>query len=134
MAKDDFIRIKYKREVDGRKKNTSVSVDPDLFDIYAKIRGGVAAARAILREMAMAIDSDRQSGEGLDFDARIGVSRLVQRRMFAEINRFVDAGMVVVQREEGDRHPNAPREHPRVTKRAPSRRQTVQSASPAEAV
>jgi hypothetical protein len=133
MATDDFIRIKYKREVEGRKKHTSVSVDPDLFSIFAKVRGGVPAARAVLREWAMSIDAERQSGEGLDFDARIGVSRLVQRRMFADINRFVEAGMVVVQQEETDRHPNAPREHPPVAKRqAPRRRPTP--AQVAEAV
>ena len=55
MAKDDFIRIKYTREVDGRKKRSSVSVDPDLFEIFAKIRGTVPAARAVLREQPRAL-------------------------------------------------------------------------------
>ncbi|WP_432263308.1 hypothetical protein [Cupriavidus sp. TMH.W2] len=108
MAKDDFIRIKYTREVDGRKKRTSVSVDPDLFQIFAKIRGAVPAARAVLREWAMEIDADRQWSEGNGFDAGIGLSRLVQRRMFSEINSFVDKGMVVVLQEDAGRHPNAP--------------------------
>ena len=82
MAKDDFIRIKYTREVDGRKKRSSVSVDPDLFEIFAKIRGTVPAARAVLREWAVAVDADRQWQDGLGVDGGIGLSRMVQRRMF----------------------------------------------------
>ena len=117
MAKDDFIRIKYTREVDGGKKRTSVSVDPDLFEIFAKIRGTIAAARAVLREWAVAIDADRQWQEGLSMEAGIGLSRLVQRRMFSEINTFVDKGMVVIQHEEADVHPNAPRPNRKGTRR-----------------
>ncbi|WP_425953070.1 hypothetical protein [Ralstonia pseudosolanacearum] len=109
MAKDDFIRIKYSREVDGRKKRTSVSIDPDLFEIFAKIRGTVPAARAALREWAVEIDADRQFSDGLGVDVGIGASRLVQRRMFSEINAFVDKGMIVVDQEEAERHPNAPK-------------------------
>lgn len=109
MAKDDFIRIKYTREVDGRKKRSSVSVDPDLFEIFAKIRGTVPAARAVLREWAVAVDADRQWQDGLGVDGGIGLSRMVQRRMFSEINTFVDNGMVVIQKEDADLHPNAPR-------------------------
>ncbi|WP_149135048.1 MULTISPECIES: hypothetical protein [Cupriavidus] len=109
MAKDDFIRIKYTREVDGRKKRSSVSVDPDLFEIFAKIRGTVPAARAVLREWAVAVDADRQWQDGLGVDGGIGLSRMVQRRMFSEINTFVDKGMVVIQKEDADLHPNAPR-------------------------
>ncbi|MDR5799019.1 MULTISPECIES: hypothetical protein [Caballeronia] len=117
MAKDDFIRIKYSREVDGRKKRTSVSVDPDLFQIFAKIRGSVPAARTVLRQWAAEIDGDRQWSEGLGSDGGIGSSRLVQRRMFAEINEFVDKGMIVVRQEEVERHPNAPRPDVRASKK-----------------
>ncbi|HIH2744842.1 TPA: hypothetical protein ACYLN4_000508 [Burkholderia lata] len=111
MAKDDFIRVKYTREVEGRKKRTSVSIDPDLFAIFAKIRNSIPAARAVLRQWAIELDSERQWNEDVGVDGGIGLSRMVQRKMFAEIRTFVEKGIVVVAQEDSDGfdHPNAPR-------------------------
>ena len=98
MAKDDFVRIVYPKTVDGRKKRTSISVDPDLYHVFTLIRGSVPAARAQLRSWA--IDVEVQRTEEL---ARIGASRLVGRRVMAEIRTLVERGLKVT-------HPHEPKE------------------------
>lgn len=98
MPKDDFVRIVYPKTVDGRKKRTSISVDPDLYHVFTLIRGSVPAARAQLRNWA--IDVEAQRTEEL---ARIGASRLVGRRVMTEIRTLVERGLKVT-------HPHEPKE------------------------
>ena len=90
MAKDDFVRIIYRKEVEGRRKRTSISVDPDLYQTFCLIRGGAPGARATMRAWAAEVDLDR------DGDRQgAGVSRLVHRRMMLEIRTVVEKGLVV---------------------------------------
>lgn len=95
MAKDDFVRIIYPKTVDGRKKRTSISVDPDLYHVFTIIRGSVPAARAQLRTWAIDVESQRT-----DELARIGASRLVARRVMAEIRTLVERGLKVTHVHE----------------------------------
>jgi hypothetical protein len=90
MARDDFRRVYYTKVVEGRKKRTSVSVDPDLFEIFSMICGGSIAADALLKTWAMEIENDR---EAATFDG-IGASRLVVRRILAEVKSLVKDGMM----------------------------------------
>ena len=90
MAKDDFVRIIYRKEVEGRKKRTSISVDPDLYQTFCLIRGGASAARATMRAWAVEVDLDRE-----DDKQGAGISRLVHRRMMQEIRIVVEKGLVV---------------------------------------
>jgi hypothetical protein len=90
MAKDDFVRIIYRKEVEGRKKRTSISVDPDLYQTFCLIRGGASAARATMRAWAVEVDLDRD-----DDKQGAGISRLVHRRMMQEIRIVVEKGLVV---------------------------------------
>lgn len=85
---DDFIRIVYKRDVDGKSKRTSVSIDPMMFEIFSQVRGGIAEARAVLKVWAMESDANRTEANW-----RIGNSRLVQQRMSVEILEAVKAGI-----------------------------------------
>jgi len=85
---DDFIRIVYKRDVGGKSKRTSVSIDPMMFEIFSQVRGGIAEARAVLKVWAMEADADRTEANW-----RIGNSRLVQQRMSVEILEAVKAGI-----------------------------------------
>lgn len=85
---DDFIRIVYRREVGGKSKRTSVSIDPLLFEIFSQVRGGIAEARTVLRVWAMEADADRTEANW-----RIGNSRLVQQRMSVEILEAVKLGI-----------------------------------------
>ena len=85
---DDFIRIVYKRDVGGKSKRTSVSIDPMMFEIFSQVRGGISEARAVLKVWAMEADADRTKANW-----RIGNSRLVQQRMSVEILDAVKAGI-----------------------------------------
>ena len=85
---DDFIRIAYRREVGGKSKRTSVSIDPMMFEIFSHVRGSISEARAVLKVWAMEVDADRSEANW-----RIGNSRLVQQRMSAEILEAVKAGI-----------------------------------------
>jgi hypothetical protein len=85
---DDFIRIVYKRDVGGKSKRTSVSIDPMMFEIFSQVRGGISEARAVLKVWAMEADADRTEANW-----RIGNSRLVQQRMSVEILDAVKAGI-----------------------------------------
>lgn len=85
---DDFIRIVYRRYVDGRAKRSSVSIDPLLFEIFVKIRGSIPEARNVLREWAKAADVERTEA-----NFRMGNSRIVQQRMSQEILELVNEGM-----------------------------------------
>ncbi|AVX93443.1 hypothetical protein [Pseudomonas psychrophila] len=85
---DDFIRIVYRREVGGKSKRTSVSIDPLLFEIFSQVRGGISEARTVLRVWAMEADADRTEANW-----RIGNSRLVQQRMSVEILEAVKLGI-----------------------------------------
>lgn len=98
MAKDDFVRIVYPKTVEGRKKRTSISVDPDLYHVFTLIRGSVPAARAQLRSWAVDVEIQRT-----DELARIGASRLVGRRIMAEIRTLVERGLKAT-------HPHEPKE------------------------
>jgi len=98
MAKDDFVRIVYPKTVEGRKKRTSISVDPDLYHVFTLIRGSVPAARAQLRSWAIDVEVQRN-----DELARIGASRLVGRRIMAEIRTLVERGLKAT-------HPHEPKE------------------------
>lgn len=98
MAKDDFVRIVYPKTVEGRKKRTSISVDPDLYHVFTLIRGSVPAARAQLRSWAVDVEVQRT-----DELARIGASRLVGRRIMAEIRTLVERGLKAT-------HPHEPKE------------------------
>ncbi len=91
MAKDDFIRVIYIKEGEGRKKRTSVSIDPDLYQVFCIINGNAAKARAIIRAWAREVDNDRVA-IGTN---GIGASRLVHRRMMATIKDLVEKGLVV---------------------------------------
>lgn len=118
MAKDDFVRVIYLKEVEGRKKRSSVSIDPDLYQVFCIIKGSAPAARAIIRQWSIEVDSDRQAA----IFQNIGVSRLVHRRMMAEIKDLVEKGLVVVRQEA--------KEEGRPPQRKGSRQQK-QAASPA---
>ena len=85
---DDFIRIVYRREVGGKSKRTSVSIDPMMFEIFSQVRGGISEARAVLKVWAMEADADRTEANW-----RIGNSRLVQQRMSVEILEAVKLGI-----------------------------------------
>lgn len=92
---DDFIRIVYRREVGGRVKRSSVSIDPLLFEIFSKIRGSIAEARDVLREWAKTADAERT-----EENWRIGNSRIVQQRMSQEILELVNDGMAFRAQQE----------------------------------
>ncbi|MEC4720396.1 hypothetical protein RY831_14635 [Noviherbaspirillum sp. CPCC 100848] len=96
MARDDFRRVYYTKQVDGRKKRTSVSIDPDLYEIFSMVSGGDVAADITLKTWAMEIESDREEAS---FEG-IGASRLVARRVFGRIKELVAAGLVVTQAEQ----------------------------------
>lgn len=85
---DDFIRIVYKRDVGGKSKRSSVSIDPMMFEIFSQVRGGIAEARGVLKAWAMEADADRTEANW-----RIGNSRLVLQRMSVEILEAVKAGI-----------------------------------------
>ena len=93
---DDFIRIVYRRYVDGRAKRSSVSIDPLLFEIFVKIRGSIPEARNVLREWAKAADVERTEA-----NFRMGNSRIVQQRMSQEILELVNEGMSARALKEG---------------------------------
>lgn len=88
---DDFIRIVYRRYVDGRAKRSSVSIDPLLFEIFVKIRGSIPEARNVLREWAKAADVERTEA-----NFRMGNSRIVQQRMSQEILELVCCGSMIL--------------------------------------
>ncbi|MGN7496401.1 hypothetical protein [Pseudomonas lactis] len=92
---DDFIRIVYPRYVGGKRKRTSISIDPDLFEVFALARGSIAEARVVLKEWAMEADVQRQNEAH-----RIGNSRIVQQRICAEILNLVRHGLTVVRGAE----------------------------------
>lgn len=92
---DDFIRIVYPRYVGGKRKRTSISIDPDLFEVFALARGSIVEARAVLKEWAMEADVQRQNEAH-----RIGNSRIVQQRICAEILNLVRHGLTVVSGPE----------------------------------
>lgn len=93
MAKDDFRRVYYTKVIEGRKKRTSVSIDPDLYEIFSMVSGGSVAADVTLKTWAMEIEADRDEAS---FEG-IGASRLVVRRVLARIKELVAAGLVVTQ-------------------------------------
>jgi len=85
---DDFIRITYRRVVDGQLKRSSVSIDPLMFEIFCKIRGSISGARETLREWAKAADVHRTEANW-----SMGNSRIVQQQMSQEILELVNEGM-----------------------------------------
>lgn len=87
---DDFLRIHYTRPVAGKARSTSVSIDPDLFLLFAKLLNSASGARQTLRNWAIEIDA-----QGAGRPGRIGVSRMVQRRIYQELAETLDRGLHV---------------------------------------